>query len=64
MTILVRHWFEVAALMGNRCWLFRFLFLFLLVFKTLHRLFGIFEDEVTILVALHFEVAIFLRRLF
>ena len=64
MTILVRHRFKVAALMGNWSRLFRLLFLFLLIFKTLHRLFGIFEDEVTILVALHFEVAIFLRRLF
>ena len=62
MTVLVRHRLEVATLMGNRRWLLFLLFLppFLLVFDALHRFFGVFEDEVTVLIALHLEVAVFL----
>ena len=66
MTVLVRHRLEVATLMGNRRWLLFLLFLspFLLVLDTLHRFFGVFEDEVTVLIALHLEVAVFLWGFF
>ena len=62
MTVLVGHRLEVATLMGNRRWLLFLLFFppFLLVFDALHRFFGVFEDEVTVLIALHLEVAVFL----